>query len=310
MLKPNPASRRQLTADGPMALWRDGTNGREGLVLSIQACASLKCPCRDVAIEGWVVSDQLLGVSFERQVIRFSFDGQPRLPERKVLDVSVDVDTGAVTPDTKSSQSWAIDWFRKECDVEMLTSLRGQFAGAKQAVVSPPFDWRTADWSGWTPGRDVGWRDLYADDDEASDVVLDGQTYVLGDCYCVVPGCTCDEIQIIVWHEAASDGALTELGYVTVAASKLAGAQFHAHGPARALVLTIWKAWCDAYPAVALLLNRQAEVRKLVPEFQTLMAKRGRPTPASGVSKTKAVGPNKPCPCGSGKKYKRCCMEA
>lgn len=306
MLKPDSAKARQLTVDGPMALWRNGTDGREGLVLSIQACGNLKCPCRDVAIEGWVVGEQLIGVSFERQVIRFSFDGQPRVPERKVLDASVDVDTGIVTPDTKRSESWAVEWFRKECDPEMLASLRGQFDAAKKGVSSPPFDWRTADWSDWVPGRDVAWRELHADDDEAADVVVDGQTYVLGDNYCVEPGCTCDEVQIIVWHEDAGDGALNALGDVTVAAGMLAGAQFHAHGSQRALAQRVWNAWCDAYPVAALLLSRQAEVRKVAPEFQALMARR-RARSTSPVSKAKEVGPNKPCPCGSGKKFKKCC---
>ena len=27
------------------------------------------------------------------------------------------------------------------------------------------------------------------------------------------------------------------------------------------------------------------------------------------VRKEKKVGPNDPCPCGSGKKYKKCCMQ-
>lgn len=306
MLKPDPTSPRQLTAAGPMALWRNGTDGREGLVLSVQACGNLKCLCRDVAIEGWVVGEQLIGVSFERQVISFSFDGQPRVPERRVLDVSVDVDTGKLTPDAKRSQGWAVEWFRNECDAEMLTSLRAQFdAAKKKASSSPPFDWKTADWGGWVPGRDVGWRDLFADDDEAADVVVDGQTYVLGDNYCVEPGCTCEEIQVIVWHENERDGDLTEFGYVTVAPTRLAGAQFHAHGSQRAQVQTIWKIWCDAYPVVALLLNRQSTVRKLAPEFQALMAKRG-----VRRSREKEVGRNDLCPCGSGKKFKKCCMGA
>ena len=225
MLKPNPANPRQLTADGPMALWRDGTYGREGLVLSIQACGNPKCSCRDVGIEGWVVGEQLIGVSFEQRVIRFSFDREPKVPERKVLGVSVDVDTGTVTPDPKRSETWALDWFRNECDPEMLASLRRQFDAAKKKVSSsPPFDWRTGDWSRWEPGREVGWQELHEDDDEASDVVVNGQTYVLGDNYCVEAGCTCDEVQVIVWHEDDRDGELKELGYVTVAATKIARA--------------------------------------------------------------------------------------
>ena len=29
----------------------------------------------------------------------------------------------------------------------------------------------------------------------------------------------------------------------------------------------------------------------------------------SPVKKVQKIGPNDPCPCGSGKKYKKCCMQ-
>jgi hypothetical protein len=305
MLKLDSTKTRQLAATGPMALWRDGTAGREGLVLSAQACASPTCLCRDVAIEGWVVGDQLIGVSFDGLAIRFSFNGTPRVRERKVLDADVNVDSGVVTPDEKRSEGWATEWFRKECDAEMVASLRGQFDAAKKKATAPPSDWRKDDWSKWKPGGDVAWREIHDDDEEASDIVVDGQTYVLGDNYCVEQNCACEEVQVIIWHEDAVDGALTAVGDVTVAPTLLSAAQFHAHGPKRPLLQRVWKAWCDAYPVGALLLARQTDMRKLAPEFQAHMAKRG-----TRSLKTKDVGANKPCPCGSGKKFKKCCMGA
>lgn len=190
----------------------------------------------------------------------------------------------------------------------MLTALGAQFDAAKQVPSKPAFDWRTGDWSKWEAGRGVDWRDLF-DDSEASDVVVDGKTYVFADAYCVQPGCTCEEVNITIWHEDERDGALTDIGYVCVSPNMLAGAVLDAHGPERELVKRVWKAWCDTYPVVALLLTRQAAVRKLAPEFQALLAKR-RSAPVSRAAKSKDVGPNKPCPCGSGKKFKKCCMGA
>lgn len=39
-----------------------------------------------------------------------------------------------------------------------------------------------------------------------------------------------------------------------------------------------------------------------------LMSNRGRSmVPVSPVRRGKKIGPNKQCPCGSGKKYKKCC---
>jgi uncharacterized protein len=35
--------------------------------------------------------------------------------------------------------------------------------------------------------------------------------------------------------------------------------------------------------------------------------RRGRPTAGAGPVKRPKVGRNDPCPCGSGRKYKRCC---
>jgi preprotein translocase subunit SecA len=35
--------------------------------------------------------------------------------------------------------------------------------------------------------------------------------------------------------------------------------------------------------------------------------KKVKPTPAP-AKKVEKAGPNDPCPCGSGKKYKKCCM--
>lgn len=246
---------------------------------------------RDVAPERWTkfpADPGLLSAQGELGKATASL-GVPQDRKGRVAQAAVVATTFAaiacgpwlVTPDAKRSESWAVEWFRRECDAQMLASLRAQFDAARRATSSPPFDWRTAAWDGWVPGRDVAWRDFHPDDGEASDVVVDEKTYVLGDTYCVEPGCTCEEIQIIVWLEDADDGRL--------------------------LLQRIWKAWCDAHPVVALLLARQSQVRKLAPEFQALMARRSA-KPASPVSKAKAVGLNKPCPCGSGKKFKKCCM--
>ena len=92
---------------------------------------------------------------------------------------------------------------------------------------------------------------------------------------CSNPGCECREVVV--------DGWLT------------ASAQFHAHGPARALLKRVW---AERQPLAALLIHRQKKMRELAPEIHRLFVKT---SPAK-------VGPNEQCPCGSGKKYKRCCM--
>jgi hypothetical protein len=126
---------------------------------------------------------------------------------------------------------------------------------------------------------DVGWRDIHADDDDDGEVLLDGKTYVAGDYYCVEPGCECD------------------VGDVTVNPTMPSAAQLHAHGKAHLLLKRLWAAWSEKRPVTALLLQRQKELRSLAPEIHRLFGKTAKPS----------IGPNERCPCGSGKKFKRCC---
>jgi len=58
---------------------------------------------------------------------------------------------------------------------------------------------------------------------------------------------------------------------------------------------------------VQLRTNQEVKREKVAKETSTASEKGSvKPTP---VRKTKKVGPNDPCPCGSGKKYKKCCMQ-
>jgi hypothetical protein len=47
-----------------------------------------------------------------------------------------------------------------------------------------------------------------------------------------------------------------------------------------------------------------AFVRALAPAFADAASGKSRPVVRAGAK----IGPNAPCPCGSGKKYKKCCM--
>ena len=45
------------------------------------------------------------------------------------------------------------------------------------------------------------------------------------------------------------------------------------------------------------------------PERTTASAEAAPPEPAAGTPKAARPGRNEPCPCGSGRKYKQCCLE-
>ena len=58
---------------------------------------------------------------------------------------------------------------------------------------------------------------------------------------------------------------------------------------------------------VQLRTNQEVKREKVAKETGTTAAK--TEVKRQPVRKEKKVGPNDPCPCGSGKKYKKCCMQ-
>jgi uncharacterized protein YecA (UPF0149 family) len=61
----------------------------------------------------------------------------------------------------------------------------------------------------------------------------------------------------------------------------------------------------------AQLAQQQVERKRLeaeVAEKERLLARKPPPRPMPGPTKPSRIGRNDPCPCGSGKKFKTCCM--
>ena len=298
MLKPDPSQKRQAADGGLTVLWRERQGGgREGLALLANACSNPGCECREVVVDGWLTDDTLAGVSWDEHQFTFVTSAAAGAGGRQVFRLAINIDNGEIAVEgTGHTEPWTVEWLRGELDAQLLGTLRRRFQVAKQQKPTPPHDWRKNDWTWWKPGLDVGWKEVNEEEDDQ--VQLDGKTYVLGDCYCVEPGCECEEIQVIVWREHESSLDLDEVGVVWVNPRMTASAQFHAHCPARALLKRVWAAWAERQPLAALLLHRQKKMRELAPEIHRLFVK----------TRPAKVGPNERCPCGSGKKYKRCCM--
>jgi hypothetical protein len=135
-------------------------------------------------------------------------------------------------------------------------------------------------------------------------VTLDGQAWTASDAYCIEPECDCEEVRIRFLRELRSGGEVQDLGTVSVNPERGAEAQFLAHGGDRVLLKKLWAAWCEQIDVAALLRSRREKMRQIGPEIHQLRAAQRKPLANSGG----ATGPNDRCPCGSGKKFKRCCM--
>jgi len=119
-----------------------------------------------------------------------------------------------------------------------------------------------------------------------------GEEYEATDRYCVNDLCECTEIGL-----QFSEGTLVRYDYETKKITLLSGNQSNA----QAFVAVLKKEYPDFKEE---LLHRRKNIKTLFKKFRL---KNNIELPAKQQVTTKKVDRNAPCPCGSGKKYKKCC---
>ncbi|MBI5486145.1 MAG: SEC-C domain-containing protein [Deltaproteobacteria bacterium] len=124
-----------------------------------------------------------------------------------------------------------------------------------------------------------------------------GRRFWVMDYWCLVPGCGCNELRADVMGERGGS-----VGFVRVEAEGWKVVEVEGDRVAG----EIWEA-----------LAADAHDRRMLEKRRLSMLRVARELPAflgSSVASRRrgaagAVGRNEPCPCGSGKKFKRCCGE-
>lgn len=152
---------------------------------------------------------------------------------------------------------------------------------------------QTLEVKGWKPGQRLGWdeicngvrMDLYT---------IDGVTYEASDFYCTTPSCACAEVII---HFATKD-EIDSPGDVIAHLSGKADMDPSKNGHER--LGRLWDAYRQRHTDHVARLSRRYQAMKNIGD--RIVA--GRPAVSH------KVGRNEPCPCGSGKKYKKCCAMA
>ncbi|MDH5670798.1 MAG: SEC-C metal-binding domain-containing protein [Myxococcales bacterium] len=117
--------------------------------------------------------------------------------------------------------------------------------------------------------------------------------YFAHDCYCLEPGCSCNEV--VVQFVALSVEQPEVVAIVRSPIRKLQRPRVDKGGE---LALDLWNT-----------LIQRGESRRLRERYDR-MRKVARRRAAASVSAPAKVNRNAPCPCGSGKKHKRCCGQS
>lgn len=144
---------------------------------------------------------------------------------------------------------------------------------------------------GWQPGDMVAWNDI---SDVRQDLyVLQRSVYEAADMYCLVPSCGCGEI--FVEFETRVPRGAPSPGHIIVQRSGVA--QLAPNKKGRDRLEQLWAAFKQRHPNFLARFERRYPIMKRI----------GERSAAASPAVSAKIGRNDLCPCGSGKKYKRCC---
>ncbi len=304
-LRLEPGVRRQLGEEGLLVFWRDGLEPgrREGLACILSMCPHADCACTLVYVNGFLVNDNAATVCWRVDDVyleqRAGSDPVRITPVEKLLAI-VDLDSGETTehPDHADLADPALlDWLRSEVDGELLEALHRYRARAKGYRPEGP-------------GTDIHLDELETYHLAEVGELLDGtrsDEYVVGDrrfwagvFVCPIPGCDCHEARIEFFDDAkdSGDAAGSVLLDISGASSIKVKKMAVECGP-EDLLKDLWGRLNRRHDVGRFLRHRQAQVKEV---GRTLWEP--IPEPARAAPR---VGRNDPCPCGSGRKYKKCC---
>ncbi len=315
---------RQVHDRGLFVLWRDAprSSQRQGLAFVASACPEPDCTCLDMHLDGFVIDDSVRRVSWVSDGIKITGpSGAARGRDQEIeLTALVELESGEVQQRTPCGDEEGegaskargsdpagelLDWVRGCMDGELLEHLHRAWMRSKGRAMGSPRE--EIDLRDRVPGDLVGFEEIF--DDERGDQYIHGGGRYWADTYfCLDPDCSCREVRVV--FSAASDEPGLAVGAMVVALNPPGGdAAYVARqevegGAPEALVGELWQLFCARHQVADYLQRRLARIGAL--DLRRLWRSQGRRRP---VVRPRAPGRNEPCPCGSGKKYKRCCLD-
>jgi hypothetical protein len=155
---------------------------------------------------------------------------------------------------------------------------------------------------GWKAGDRLIWDGIFPR--SRLDIYINGgHAYEASELYCPVPACECNEM--IVAFKFFDGRKTLEIGHVMLQLSGEEGKIVSHKSGNRALMNQLLALYKARHQALSARLNRRYLVMKEVGKRVMAAEPEQEVTWKQAVSDK--VGRNDPCPCGSGKKYKKCC---
>jgi hypothetical protein len=286
-----------VDSGGPMLQWDspEAEGPRTGVLFETRFCDNPECRFAHLRVaavdEGWL------------EEVDFTPENAPVSAPGPTVSASVNVDTGEIQVMERRGEARATAELVAKVEARVqedgfLALLRRRFRSAKAIERD---QWRERDWSWWTPGTLVSWCDVFEDDPQFL-FRLDGETYWAEDAYCVTPGCRCRDV-CFVFYRLKSGGKSEESVMVDLRTWRATGPDDRK--PLNETQRRFWGALKGSVEGLKQeSARRHRELSKLGPEILRLS---GHDAASRAVTE-RGLRRNDPCPCGSGRKYKKCCL--
>ena len=296
-----------LDDGGPFVIWDKEKKAtfKRGMILDTWVCDNPEC--RYLHLRAVAIDERFKNMKFKGRKLVYTVESDINqktepLPNQN-LTASIHVDSAKVsvptdTPLEKQDQDF-LSWLKRNVKGDYFELMKRRWRVAKKVDRDR---WRNDDWSWWEPGLVVGWDEVFPDDPDFV-FEISGMRYWARDLYCINPGCPCKDITLS-FAEFDEKGRPKELGAVGISLKQFRVDEIQAIEAPEKELTQIFSKFQKRAGVKKTLKTRQKEMKVIGKEIAKLSIKNRSQGRKSGSK----LGRNDPCPCGSGKKYKKCCL--
>ena len=300
ILRAQPEARRQLEHPELMLFWRNDAAGRrEGLLCQVNVCTTPECTCAGAKLSLFEVSDRLLEVELgEEEMLQKERPLQPAEapPPQRKFSLAINFETGELSFGDSRPDEELVSWLRQELDGEVLDHLHRAWLLRKGISDTARLD----NVASWEPGALIGFQEVFPES-RVDGYLVSGRHFRAVDIHCSISRCSCNEAKVLFFEEATE--RVVHLGTVSVNLRTGRAKSFEEEEPnTRALLEQLWSLFCKRHQVVEFMARRLQRLEQHFPEIRRLHARSGTP-----ILLARRPERNEPCPCGSGKKFKKCC---
>jgi hypothetical protein len=311
-------SRPCQVGDDLLALWLPRGRGRDaladGLIATVDVCENPACRCTIARLHAVRIDDRAEKVVRTDDGMRITWrnpsDDPPR-PEGSA-GLTVDFLTGAVEArDGGNLPAEVARYFEEPLPFSVLDHFWARWSKPRRPL---GVDWKAQALEVWEPGVLLSTMEVFPEE-RLDCYLVDGKLYQVDTMFCVEPDCDCTDTRLSVLAFSDDRKQATEVGGAWLPVETMMPAGFEGEGLKHETFVRIYLEWRRRnVPAKDRLLELRDLTRRRGLELHKLVAARSRPAersrpapPVRPATSTSRPGRNDPCPCGSGKKYKRCC---